>query len=48
MQLKKYLADKIVSRTMDVTQLSINVMDKDGVIISSSDPSRICTTKSRQ
>ncbi|WNC15275.1 sugar diacid recognition domain-containing protein [Brevibacillus brevis] len=43
MQLKKYLADKIVSRTMDVTQLNINVMDKDGVIISSSDPSRIGT-----
>ncbi|QRG68078.1 CdaR family transcriptional regulator [Brevibacillus choshinensis] len=43
MKLKKFLADKIVSRTMEVTQLNINVMDKDGIIISSSDDKRINT-----
>lgn len=43
MKLKKFLADKIVNRTMEVTQLNINVMDKDGIIISSSDAKRINT-----
>jgi carbohydrate diacid regulator len=43
MKLNKSLADKIVNRTMEVTQLNINVMDKDGIIISSSDPNRIHT-----
>ncbi|CAJ1004371.1 MULTISPECIES: sugar diacid recognition domain-containing protein [Bacillales] len=43
MKLTQSLADRIVKRTMEVTNLNINVMDKDGVIISSSDPSRIQT-----
>jgi carbohydrate diacid regulator len=41
MKLTQSLADRIVKRTMEVTNLNINVMDKDGVIISSSDPARI-------
>lgn len=43
MKLKKFLADKIVNRTMEVIQLNVNVMDKEGIIISSSDANRINT-----
>lgn len=43
MKLNKSLADTIVRRTREVTQLNINVMDKNGMIISSSDESRINT-----
>lgn len=43
MKLNKLLADKIVKRTMEVTQLNINVMNRDGIIISSSNPERIST-----
>ncbi|WP_421616926.1 CdaR family transcriptional regulator [Brevibacillus sp. TJ4] len=43
MKLNKTLADTIVKRTREVTQLNINVMDKNGMIISSSDASRINT-----
>lgn len=43
MKLRKSLADKIVSRTMEITQLNINVMDQRGIIISSSDVKRLHT-----
>ncbi|MFS0558096.1 CdaR family transcriptional regulator [Brevibacillus sp. 179-C9.3 HS] len=43
MKLNKLMADKIVKRTMEVTQLNINVMNRDGIIISSSNPARIAT-----
>ncbi|CAM3023736.1 sugar diacid recognition domain-containing protein [Paenibacillus sediminis] len=37
----KQLADMIVKKTKELTQMNMNVMDKEGVIISSSDPERI-------
>lgn len=43
MKLTQSLAEKIVKKTMEVTQLNINVMNKDGIIISSSNPERIQT-----
>ena len=43
MKLSKSLADTIVKRTKEVTRFHINVMDRDGMIISSSDESRINT-----
>ncbi|MCU6707944.1 helix-turn-helix domain-containing protein [Paenibacillus sp. J5C_2022] len=41
MRITKKIADLIVVKTKELTQLNINVMDKSGVIISSSDPERI-------
>ncbi len=43
MQLTRKIADTIVKKTKELTQLNMNVMDKHGVIISSSDPGRIGT-----
>lgn len=43
MKLTQSLAEKIVRKTMELTQLNINVMNKDGIIISSSNAKRIDT-----
>jgi carbohydrate diacid regulator len=43
MILSQDMADRIVTKTMEATQLNINVMDRNGIIISSSDPARIHT-----
>ncbi|REK71804.1 CdaR family transcriptional regulator [Paenibacillus paeoniae] len=41
MRITRKIADMIVNKTRDLTQLNMNVMDKHGTIISSSDSSRI-------
>lgn len=41
MRITKKVADLIVKKTKELTQLNMNVMDKHGIIISSSDPLRI-------
>lgn len=41
MKVTKQLADIIVKKTKELTQMNMNVMDKEGMIISSSDPERI-------
>ncbi|WP_068773836.1 sugar diacid recognition domain-containing protein [Paenibacillus sp. FJAT-26967] len=43
MQVTKQLADIIVRKTKELTQMNMNVMDREGVIISSSDPKRVGT-----
>ncbi|HZG15495.1 MAG TPA: sugar diacid recognition domain-containing protein [Candidatus Bathyarchaeia archaeon] len=43
MQITQALAEKIVQKTRELTRLNINVMDRDGMIIASSDPKRINT-----
>lgn len=43
MQITQALAEKIVQKTRELTRLNINVMDRDGMIIASSDPMRIDT-----
>jgi len=42
-QITQALAEKIVQKTRELTRLNINVMDRDGMIIASSDPKRINT-----
>jgi len=42
-QITQALAEKIVQKTRELTRLNINVMDRDGMIIASSDPMRIDT-----
>ncbi|GKU77543.1 sugar diacid recognition domain-containing protein [Paenibacillus sp. L3-i20] len=41
MRITRKIADLIVNKTKELTQLNMNVMDKHGIIISSSDPVRI-------
>lgn len=41
MELNKYIAQKIVKRTMKIIKYSVNVMDKNGIIIASGDPNRL-------
>lgn len=41
MRITRKIADTIVKQTKELTQLNMNVMDKHGIIISSSDPDRI-------
>lgn len=43
MRITRKIADMIVKKTKELTQLNMNVMDKHGIIISSSDPERINT-----
>ncbi|MBH5319744.1 helix-turn-helix domain-containing protein [Paenibacillus sp. GSMTC-2017] len=41
MRITRKIADLIVKKTKELTELNMNVMDKHGIIISSSDPERI-------
>ncbi|MBD0382090.1 CdaR family transcriptional regulator [Paenibacillus sedimenti] len=43
MRFTRQLADTIVSKTKELTLLNMNVMDRNGIILSSSDPDRIGT-----
>lgn len=43
MELNTALSELIVEKTVELTQLNINVMNREGIIISSSDPQRIHT-----
>lgn len=43
MRITRQIADIIVKKTMELTLMNMNVMDRNGIILSSSDPQRIGT-----